>query len=119
MPYAEQLISTQVLLGLLKDYNRPYDKIMELVHQEDLFQLRKGLYMPARSSWILSLLLRAEIPFRFTQVTILEIIVRIQTGDRNGMPLVARENLLRSQCFQLGTSYNYRQIRSAVLSWFH
>ena len=49
MPYAEQPISTQVLLGLLKDYNRPYDKIMELVHQGYLFQLRKGLYMTTPS----------------------------------------------------------------------
>ncbi len=49
MRYAEQPISTQVLLGLLKDYNRPYDKIMEMVHQGYLFQLRKGLYMTTPS----------------------------------------------------------------------
>lgn len=43
--YSDQPISTQVLLGLLKGYNRPYDKIMEMVNQELIFQLRKGLYM--------------------------------------------------------------------------
>ncbi|MFM2441524.1 MAG: hypothetical protein RL449_165 [Bacteroidota bacterium] len=43
--YAEQPMSTQILLTLLRDYNRPYDKIMELVNQGDLIQLRKGLYM--------------------------------------------------------------------------
>lgn len=43
--YEEQPISTQILLTILKDYNRPYDKIMELMSQGDLIQLRKGLYM--------------------------------------------------------------------------
>lgn len=43
--YEEQPISTQMLLTILKDYNRPYDKIMELMSQGDLIQLRKGLYM--------------------------------------------------------------------------
>gem|GEM_PF-6758002 len=31
--YCEQPISIQVLLGLLKDYNRPYDKIVEMVQK--------------------------------------------------------------------------------------
>lgn len=43
--YSDLPISTQVLLGLLKGYRRPYDKIMELVHQGFIFQVRKGLYM--------------------------------------------------------------------------
>jgi hypothetical protein len=43
--YSDQPISTQVLLGLLKGYNRPYDKIIELVKKGIIFQLRKGLYM--------------------------------------------------------------------------
>jgi hypothetical protein len=43
--YCEQPISTQVLLGLLKDYNRPYDKIVEMVQKGYLVQIRKGLYM--------------------------------------------------------------------------
>jgi predicted transcriptional regulator of viral defense system len=43
--YSDQPISTQVLLGLLRGYNRPYDKIMEMVNQGILVQLRRGLYM--------------------------------------------------------------------------
>lgn len=43
--YREQPISTQVLLGLLKGYSRPYDKIMEMVNQGIIIQLRRGLYM--------------------------------------------------------------------------
>ena len=43
--YCDQPISTQVLLGLLRGYNRPYDKIMEMVNQGILVQLRRGLYM--------------------------------------------------------------------------
>ena len=43
--YSDQPISTQVLLGLLRGYSRPYDKIMEMVNQGILVQLRRGLYM--------------------------------------------------------------------------
>lgn len=43
--YSDQPISTQVLLGLLRGYSRPYDKIMELVNQGILVQLKRGLYM--------------------------------------------------------------------------
>lgn len=43
--FSDQPISTQVLLGLLRRYNRPYDKIMEMVNQGILVQLRRGLYM--------------------------------------------------------------------------
>jgi hypothetical protein len=43
--YSDQPINTQVLLGLLKGYSRPYDKIMEMVNQGILVQLRRGLYM--------------------------------------------------------------------------
>ena len=43
--YSEQPISTQILLSLLKGYRRPYDKIMELIRQGYLVQLRKGLYL--------------------------------------------------------------------------
>lgn len=42
--YSDQPISTQVLLGLLRGYRRPYDKIMEMVNQGILVQLRRGLY---------------------------------------------------------------------------
>jgi hypothetical protein len=43
--YSDQPISTQVLLGLLKGYSRPYDKIMELLKQGVIYQLRRGLYV--------------------------------------------------------------------------
>lgn len=43
--YSDQPLSTQVLLGLLRGYSRPYDKIMEMVNQGILIQLRRGLYM--------------------------------------------------------------------------
>lgn len=45
LTYCDQPISTQVLLGLLKGYSRPYDKILEMVQKGYLLQLRKGLYM--------------------------------------------------------------------------
>ena len=44
--YAEQPITKQVLLDLLKDYKRPYDKITELVKQGILVLVRRGVYMP-------------------------------------------------------------------------
>jgi predicted transcriptional regulator of viral defense system len=43
--YAEQPIPTQLLLGLLKSYKRPYDKIVSLVDHGYLVQLRRGLYI--------------------------------------------------------------------------
>jgi hypothetical protein len=43
--FSDQPISTQVLLGLLKGYSRPYDKIMEMVNQGIIVQLRRGLYL--------------------------------------------------------------------------
>jgi predicted transcriptional regulator of viral defense system len=44
--YSQQPLSTSVLLGMLKDYHRPYDKIMEMVAQGYLKQIRRGLYIP-------------------------------------------------------------------------
>jgi hypothetical protein len=44
--YSEQPINKQLLLDLLKEYKRPYDKIDELVKQELLVQLKRGLYIP-------------------------------------------------------------------------
>jgi predicted transcriptional regulator of viral defense system len=46
--YEEQPIPTQLLLGLLKSYKRPYDKIVSLVEQGYLVQLRRGLYITTR-----------------------------------------------------------------------
>jgi len=42
---SELPIDTQVLLGILKEYRRPYDKIMEWVGKGYLSQVRKGLYV--------------------------------------------------------------------------
>lgn len=44
--YAEQPITKQLLLDLLKDYKRPYDKITELVKQGLLVLVRRGVYTP-------------------------------------------------------------------------
>ncbi len=43
--YAEQPITRQVLLDLLKEYKRPYDKISELVKQGILVLVRRGVYI--------------------------------------------------------------------------
>lgn len=42
--YAEQPITKQTLLHLLKDYKRPYDKIHELTKQGMLVLVKRGLY---------------------------------------------------------------------------
>jgi hypothetical protein len=44
--YAQQPISTQILLGIFSHYKRPYDKIDELEKKGYLIQLRRGLYVP-------------------------------------------------------------------------
>lgn len=44
LPYSNQVLHSFVLLDLLKDYKRPYDKIVELVKQGELIQLKRGLY---------------------------------------------------------------------------
>ena len=44
--YSEQPLNKQLLMDLLKEYKRPYDKIDELVKQELLVQLKRGLYIP-------------------------------------------------------------------------
>lgn len=44
--YAEQPITRQVLLDLLKDYRRPFDKMDELVKQGFLLQVKRGIYIP-------------------------------------------------------------------------
>ena len=43
--YSQQPISTQILLLILKDFARPYDKIDELEEKGYLIQLRRGLYI--------------------------------------------------------------------------
>lgn len=43
--YQNQVLNTAVLLGILKNYKRPYDKIGEWVDKGNLIQLKKGLYI--------------------------------------------------------------------------
>ena len=44
--YSEQPLNKQLLMDLLKEYKRPHDKIDELVKQEVLVQIKRGLYIP-------------------------------------------------------------------------
>ena len=44
--FAEQPITKQILLDLLKDYKRPYDKIAELVKKGILVLVKRGIYAP-------------------------------------------------------------------------
>lgn len=44
--YAEEPLTLQILLGLLKGYKRPYDKIHEMVKKEELIPVKKGFYIP-------------------------------------------------------------------------
>ena len=43
--YAEQPLTSQLLMDLLKEYYRPYDKINELVKKKTLIKIRRGLYI--------------------------------------------------------------------------
>ena len=52
--YAEEPITRQVILDLLKDYKRPYDKINELVKQGILIPVKRGIYIPGSKSNIAS-----------------------------------------------------------------
>lgn len=49
LDYAEQPLTSELLLHQLKAYNRPYDKIDELVKKEILIQIRRGLYLPGKN----------------------------------------------------------------------
>lgn len=44
--YSEQPITRQILLDLLRNYKRPYDKITELVKQGLLILVKRGTYIP-------------------------------------------------------------------------
>jgi hypothetical protein len=44
--FGEQPLTKQVLLYLLRDYKRPWDKISELVKQGKLVLVKRGLYIP-------------------------------------------------------------------------
>lgn len=45
-PYSEEPLTKQVLLHLLKDYKRPFDKINELVKAGELTPVKNGFYVP-------------------------------------------------------------------------
>ena len=45
-PYAEEPLTKQILLHLLKDYKRPFDKINELVKGGKLTPVKNGFYVP-------------------------------------------------------------------------
>jgi hypothetical protein len=45
-PYAEEPLTRQLMLDVLKDYQRPNDKINELVRKGELTAVKNGLYIP-------------------------------------------------------------------------
>ena len=45
-PFAEEPLTKQLLLHLLKDFKRPYDKINELVKKGELMPVKNGFYIP-------------------------------------------------------------------------
>jgi hypothetical protein len=44
-----QPLTRQILMDLLKDYKRPYDKINELVKQAAIIPIKRGVYIPGPS----------------------------------------------------------------------
>lgn len=44
--YSGQPLTRQILMDLLKEYRRPYDKINELVNQKMLVQVKRGVFIP-------------------------------------------------------------------------
>lgn len=47
-PYSGQPLTRQILMDVLKEYRRPHDKISELVGQEMLEQVKRGVFIPGR-----------------------------------------------------------------------
>jgi hypothetical protein len=45
-PFFEGPLTQQVLLSVLRDYRRPFDKINELTRQGYLLPIKRGLYIP-------------------------------------------------------------------------
>ncbi|CAN5356184.1 hypothetical protein BH20BAC1_BH20BAC1_03110 [soil metagenome] len=50
--YSEAPLTSQVVMEILEEYKRPYDKIHELIKSGDLQQIKKGLYIPGPNSGI-------------------------------------------------------------------
>lgn len=48
--FAEQPLTKQIMLDLLKEYKRPYDKINELVKQGQLTLVKRGVYVAGPKS---------------------------------------------------------------------
>jgi len=48
--YSGQPITRQMLMDLLQDYKRPYDKISELTRQGLLLQIKRGVFIPGPQS---------------------------------------------------------------------
>ena len=44
--YAGQPLTKQVILDVLREYKRPYDKINEMVKQGELILVKRGVYIP-------------------------------------------------------------------------
>lgn len=50
--YSEAPLPSQMVMDVLEEYKRPYDKIHELIKSGDLQQIKKGLYIPGPNSGI-------------------------------------------------------------------
>lgn len=48
--YAEEPLTRQLMIAMLKDYKRPNDKIAELIKSGELISVKNGLYIPGRNS---------------------------------------------------------------------
>jgi hypothetical protein len=48
--YSGQPLTRQILMDLLQEYRRPYDKINELVKQGLLIQVKRGIFIPGPQS---------------------------------------------------------------------
>lgn len=44
--YSGQPLTRQILMNILQEYRRPYDKINELVNQKILIQIKRGVFIP-------------------------------------------------------------------------
>lgn len=52
IPFSEEPLTKQVLLELLNEYKRPFDKINELIKQGILVLVKNGLYIPGPASLV-------------------------------------------------------------------
>lgn len=52
--YSGQPITRQILMDLLRDYRRPYDKINEMIKQNLLIQIKRGVFIPGPQLLVLA-----------------------------------------------------------------